>query len=151
MLIWHFRFVEPRVNCVWMWKCEPQLITMSVIKWYLSMEGPCWIWVCGTRKLFLGRCKTHFYSPQIGNSWKTKVWIPPKSNLVDQWASLGLLTEVGVRSHLQEHKWLKDNCITKAQPSMGDSSQKLENLEHTAQPPGSSAGWRESPPNDSLL
>lgn len=42
-------------------------------------------------KLFLRRHNMYFYLPQIGNPGQTKVWIPPKSNLVSQWVSLGLL------------------------------------------------------------
>lgn len=40
---------------------------------------------------------------------------------------LGFIIEIWVRSSLQEQKWFKDNCITKAQPNMGDNSQNLGN------------------------
>ena len=48
------------------------------------------------------------------------------SKLVDEWVLLGFLTGISVRGYLQEQKWLKDSCITKAHPSMGDSSQSWE-------------------------
>lgn len=54
-----------------------------------------------------------------------KVWITPKSNLVNQCGLLRLLTGVWVRGYLQKHKWLKDSCVTKAHLSMRDSSQRL--------------------------
>lgn len=57
---------------------------------------------------------------------------------------LGLLTGIRMRGYLQKQKWLKDNCVTNAHPSMGDSSQNLANPGHTAQPAGSAAGWRVS-------
>ena len=71
-------------------------------------------------KLFLGRCDTHICSPQIGNLWQNKVWIPPKSNVVNQW----------VLERLQEQKRLKDSCITKAYPNMGGTSQSWESGTH---------------------
>ena len=42
---------------------------------------------------------------------------------MNQRVLLGLLTGIWVRGYLQEQKWLKDSCVTKA--SMGGSSQKL--------------------------
>lgn len=62
-----------------------------------------------------------------------------KSNLVNQWILLGLLTGVWVKGHSERQKWLKDICIT-----MGDSSQNLGHLGYIAQPAGSSTGWRVS-------
>ena len=38
--------------------------------------------------------------------------------LGDQWVLLGLLTGIWVRDYSQEWKWLKENCIIKAHPSM---------------------------------
>jgi len=40
---------------------------------------------------------------------------------------------------LQKQKWLKENGITKAYPSIGEISQ-AGNLEHTTQPAGSPTG-----------
>ena len=45
-----------------------------------------------------------------------------------------------VSGYLQEQKQLKDICITKAHPSMFDSTQ-AGNLKHTAQLAGNSTGW----------
>ena len=69
---------------------------------------------------------------------------PPKPNLVNQWVLLWLLTGIWVSGYLQEQKWFKDNSITKAHP------QHLGNLKHTAQPAGSSTGWRMSFPGASV-
>lgn len=67
----------------------------------------------------------------------------PKTNLMNQWVLLGLITGVWMRHHLQEQKWLKDSCITKATPPwVTDNSQKAGNLERTSQPAGTSTGWR---------
>jgi hypothetical protein len=76
--------------------------------------------------------------------------MPPKFSLVNQWVFLGFLTGVWSRDYFQEQKWLKDSCITTAHFSMGDSLPKAGNLEHTAQPAGSSTGWRVSFPGDSV-
>jgi hypothetical protein len=83
-----------------------------------------WVWTCVT-KLLLGRLNIHVYLPQIGNPQQIKVQIAPKSNLVNQWVLLGLLTGIRIGDYFLEQKQLKDSCITKAHPSMGDSSQKL--------------------------
>ena len=56
---------------------------------------------------------------------QTKGWIPPKFNSENQWILLVFLTEVCVRGYLQKQKWLKDSCISKALPCMGDNSQNL--------------------------
>lgn len=57
--------------------------------------------------LFIGRYNTHLYSPQIGSPQETKVWIPPKSDLVNQWALIGLLTGIWMEACLWEQKWHK--------------------------------------------
>jgi hypothetical protein len=44
---------------------------------------------------------------------QTKVQIPPRHNLINQWE---LLTELWVTSYLQEQKFLKDNDINKTHP-----------------------------------
>jgi hypothetical protein len=44
---------------------------------------------------------------------------------------IGLLRGTWVRRYLQSQKGLKDNCITKAHPSMGDSSQSWEPGAHS--------------------
>jgi hypothetical protein len=53
---------------------------------------------------------THVYSPSIGSPWQTKVWISPKSNLVNQWLLLGLLIELKgshiTRAHTSRGGWL---------------------------------------------
>lgn len=76
-----------------------------------------------------------------------QVRIPPKSNLVNQCVLLVLLIRIWVKNYLLGQKQLRDSCITKANPSMGDSSRKLE---HTAWPTGSSIHWRLSLPSDNL-
>lgn len=75
---------------------------------------------CCVTKLFLGRHNTHVYSPQIENQWQTKV------KLGWPWVLLGLFTGIWVRGYLQEQKFLKDNCITLACLSTGDSSVSWE-------------------------
>ena len=50
---------------------------------------------------------------------KEKIQMPCKSKLVNQCVLLAFLTGVKMRDYLQ------NNDITKAHPSMGDSSQKL--------------------------
>lgn len=58
-------------------------------------------------RLFLGKC-------QVENPWQTKVTIPPKSNLVNQWNFTGLTKKsIGVRGYLQQQGWLKSRHITK--------------------------------------
>lgn len=69
-----------------------------------------------------------------------------KANSLTQRAFLGLLTGIWVKGYSQELKRLKDICITKAHPCVGDSSGKLGNLGHTAQPAGSVEDWRASLP-----
>lgn len=66
----------------------------------------------------------HTSKLQIGNPWQSKIQIPPKSSLLTQWVLVGLLTGIWVRSYLQEQKWLKDSCVTKA--TSGDGSQSWE-------------------------
>lgn len=57
-----------------------------------------------------------------------------KANSLTQRAFLGLLAGIWVKGYSQEQKRFKDICITKAHPCVGDSSGKLGNLGHTAQP-----------------
>ena len=45
---------------------------------------------------------------------------------------MGFLTGMWVRGHLQEQKQLKGSCISKAHPSMDDSSQSWEPGAHCA-------------------
>lgn len=52
--------------------------------------------------------------------------MPPKTNLVNPFGLKGLFMTVCAVDYLQEQKWLKDKCITKAHPSLGDSPQMLE-------------------------
>ena len=52
-----------------------------------------------------------------------------------------------MKGHWQEQKWLSEHCITKAHPSMGDISQRLEII---TQPAGSSTSCRVSFPSDSV-
>ena len=61
----------------------------------------------------------HVYSPHVGNAHQSKVWIPPKFNLVN------LLTGIWVAIGAE---MTQNSCITKAHPSMGDSLQKLGTL-----------------------
>jgi hypothetical protein len=56
--------------------------------WYLSLE---WVLLpvgclgqCYVTKFLLGRHNIHIYMIQVGGPQQTKVWIPPKSNLVNQ-------------------------------------------------------------------
>ena len=44
--------------------------------------------LCG--KVFLGKHNTHVYSSQIGNPWRIKLMILPKSSLVNQWVFIGV-------------------------------------------------------------
>ena len=98
--------------------------------------GSLFINTCVT-KLFLGRCNTP--SPHIEIPRQTKVRIPPKfTGWINEF--LWLLTQMWVSGYLQEQKQLKDSCITKAHPSMFDSTQ-AGNLKHTAQLAGNSTGW----------
>lgn len=48
-----------------------------------------------------------------------------KIGLFNQWVSSRLLTEVRVRNHLQEQKWLRDSCH-QSPPSTGDNSENLD-------------------------
>lgn len=61
-------------------------------------------------------------SPQKGNEWQTTV------QLCEQMYFTGI-TYRSMGESLQEQKWFKENCITKAtsHPRMGHSSQELEN------------------------
>jgi hypothetical protein len=96
--------------------------------------------------LSLGRCSIWTYSATVGNPWQAKLWIPPKSNLVNQWVLLRSLTEMGERLH----KWAK-MTQTKLLPSPKHTQHvHAENVEYTAQPAGSSTNWLVFFPRDSL-
>lgn len=82
-------------------------------------------------KTFLEKCSTHI-SPRIKIPPLTKVWLLPKSSLVNQW-----------------FYWVyrgRNDLIAIVSPSlptsMSDSSRKVENPEHIVQPSGTSSGWR---------
>lgn len=45
---------------------------------------------------------TNFYSPSIGIKWQNKVWVPPKSCLVNEWTWWALLRGAGTP---QAHGW----------------------------------------------
>lgn len=49
--------------------------------------------VCCWTRFFLVRCKAH--SSQLWSQQQIKVWIPPESNLVNQWVLLGYLQAYG--------------------------------------------------------
>lgn len=57
---------------------------------------------------------------------------------------------VWTRNCLQEQTGLTDNCITKKPTPAWVTAQKCVKLELTAHPEGSSTGWRESFPSDSV-
>lgn len=67
----------------------------------------------------------------------------PKSNLVNQWVLLGLLSGMWVRGYLKEYKWLKDSCTTQCLPQHERCSWNLE----TTQLAGKLPCWRVPPPN----
>lgn len=77
-------------------------------------------------KTFRGGDVTHTPDREGSYDWPPKVQIPPESNLLKKWVLLSLFTEVWVSGYLQEQKWLKDSCINKAYPTIGNSSQQLE-------------------------
>lgn len=90
-------------------------------------------WLC-LIKLFPRQTQhTQVYSPLIGNLLQTQVRIPPKSNLVNQWVLLELLTGVEMAQRQLYHQ---------SPPSMGRN--KAGNLELIARPAGGSSGWRVS-------
>lgn len=57
--------------------------------------------LCGTIR---GEAGTNIYTPQTGNWQQTKVWVPPKSDLVEQWVLLGFITEEGVSQRELHHQ-----------------------------------------------
>lgn len=75
---------------------------------------------------------------QIVNQWQTKGRVQWKSSWVKQWALSGLLTGQWVRGNLEELKWPKDSCTTKALPSMGGWLPKAGKQEGITQAWGSS-------------
>lgn len=77
---------------------------------------------CCVTRLFLKTCSTYVYSAQTRSSWQTMVWIPPKSNTVNQLILLRILIGMWGRGR---QKWLTDKCITKAHPCMGESLPEL--------------------------
>ena len=85
---------------------------------------------------------TCIYSLPRGSLEQTQVQIPPKSNLVNQYVYWGYLPEYrgGVT-----HRSRNDSYVTKVHPSS-----QTGNLEHTAQPVGSSTGWKVSFPAASV-
>ena len=80
---------------------------------------------CYCMTQFLRRCEQKSTYPRQ-NLMPDQSRRPPKFILVNQWFLLELLTGIWVWGYLQEQKWLKDKCITKAHPSLGDSPQMLE-------------------------
>jgi hypothetical protein len=101
---------------------------------------------------------------QLCNTIPGEIWtsslIPDREPTTDQSTDATKLSEpmnfIGVtyrnmsEGYLQEQKWLKDSCITKVHPSMGDSSHR-GTLKHTAQSAGSSTGLRVSFPSSTVL
>lgn len=100
---------------------------------------------------------TNVYLSQIGNQWWTKVRISPESILVHSelyWDYLQEyrweLTYRNLQDYSQEYGWEVtyrswNDYITKAPPTpsqYGWQFMKNGNLEHTAQPVGSSTGGR---------
>lgn len=83
------------------------------------------------------------YSPQISKSTHQSKDTPGVQCIAVSYRNRGegLFTGIWVRGVLKEQKWLKDSYISKAHPSRGGSSQKLETW-HVLQSVGSSAGWR---------
>lgn len=73
--------------------------------------------------LFPGRCTEITSDPQIGrNPWKTQIWIPLKSNLMNQkahWDYHVKMNEVFIHSSRNR----TESHITKAHCSLGDRSQ----------------------------
>lgn len=80
---------------------------------------------------FSGGCNTHIYLPQIGSPWQTKVWIPPKPSLVNQWAFGGFYLQKYSEWLLPGAEMSQTSCITKAHLSMGDSSEIREPGAHS--------------------
>lgn len=68
---------------------------------------------CCMTKRSLGKCDTHIYSPQIRNSWQTKVWTPPKSYMLNQWVLSELLRGEEM-TQKQLYFWgpLTPTCVT---------------------------------------
>lgn len=108
----------------------------------VAHQVSCWITVCLMLcdRLFLGDATHSLLTPDAEPS-TDQIYLWPKSNLVNQWALLELLTGIWMKGYLQEQKSLKDSWITKAQPNMADSSQSWGH-EHTVEHPGSSVGRR---------
>jgi len=98
-------------------------------------------------KLFLGRCNTHIYSPQVANSWRIKVQFLSKSNLVSlicvpyRCMGEGLLTGAEMTQR-QLHHW--------GSSQHGWQLIKIGNQEPTVQPAGSPTVWRVSCPGGSV-
>lgn len=82
---------------------------------------------------FSWRNTTHMSSPQIGHSWQTKLWIPPKSNL-EQMNFIGV-TYGNMGEGFQEQKWLKTAASPRPTWTWA-TAHKAGNLEPSAQPAG---------------
>jgi hypothetical protein len=67
---------------------------------------------------------THVYSPQI-RSPRQSMDTSKVQPCDDSQGLLGLLDSNMGEGLLTGQKWVKDSCLTKAHPNMGDSSQKL--------------------------
>lgn len=118
---------------------------VGIVWYYLSHFKMSWyVW-----QKFYCRDTTHVYFPRR-DPMTDQSTDTPKSNLVNQWVLLSLLTAIQVRGFLQEQKWLKNIWITKAHSSISDNAQKLGNLEHITLCTGSSTGWRVSFPGSSV-
>lgn len=89
---------------------------------------------------FSGWCNTHIDLPQTGSSWQTKVWIPPKSSLLNQWALFAFTYRSTVSGYFQEQKCLKQAASPRP-TSARVTAQKSGNLEPTQQPTSSSTGY----------
>lgn len=83
--------------------------------------------------LFLGRHNMHIYSPQTGSLQPTKVWIPPKSSLMSQWALSGLFTVPwwGITYRSRNNS---ETPASSPKPTSEGVSTKAGNPEHLAYP-----------------
>ena len=91
---------------------------------------------------FSCECKVNVYifTPWIEKGPQTKERIMPHASYA--MSSLMLLTGVWVRGYLQGKNWLKDRCITNADPIT-----KFASLMYSKQPAGSSTDWVSIPGN----
>lgn len=79
------------LNFIFNWKIY---IYAWCAAYYLDMCKHCGLAKFCVTKLFLGRCSTCMHSSQIGTQWQIEVWISSKTNLVNSWILLGVLTGI---------------------------------------------------------